>query len=172
MVLKRYPVAESMHKDVETVAPDATLYDAVRAVAASRYSCLVVVDAARHPIGMLTSGDLFRLVFSEQVPGGSHLRHILASPEAMIEHVRSVHAAAGDRVDACMTSPVVTLDDTATLDDAAELLDAHDMHQLPIVHGGRLVGLIRRVDLLEPLVRAHIELQQEHAEEAKAQAEL
>jgi CBS domain-containing protein len=158
MVLRTYPVADRMHKDIGTVLPHETLGEAVRDVRVGRYGCLVAVDPDHRPVGILTGGDLFRLLVSEQVPDGPSLRHIFASPESLLEHLRDAQAASTDRVEDCMSSPVVTVEESATLEDVADLFDQHDFNQIPVVREGRLVGLVLRVDLLEPLLRVHEEL--------------
>ena len=161
MVLRNYPVADRMHKDVETVRPEETLGEAVRDVRVARYGCLVAVDAEHRPVGILTGGDLFRLLLSEQVPDAPYLRHVFSSAEALIEHLHNAQAVSSDRVADCMSTPIVTVDESASLEDVADLFDAHDFNQLPVVSGGRLVGLILRVDLLEPLLQLHDRLQRD-----------
>lgn len=165
MPLANYLVVDAMHRDVATLRPEQSLRDALRDIGSTPHACFVVTDGEGHPVGILTGGDLIRLVLSEQVPGGRHLRHILATPEALVEHLRSVRAASGDRIASCMSTPVVTVDESATLKDVAELLDDYGFWQLPVVREGRLVGLIRRIDILEPLMRVHDEVYQErHAD--------
>jgi CBS domain-containing protein len=161
-VLRDYPVAATMNKDVETVLPTDTLREAVRRIGLTRYGCLVAIDENRGPVGILTAGDLYRLLLSEQAPTAAHLRHILSSPEALVENLRSARAVSGeedDHVVRYMSTPVVTIDVSRNLNGAAELFDEHIFRQFPVVQDGRLVGLIRRVDLLEPLMQAHEEAQ-------------
>jgi CBS domain-containing protein len=161
MVLSNYPVANSMHKDVETVRPDETLREAVRDVRIARYGCLVAVDGDGRPVGILTGGDLFRLLLSEQIPDAPYLRHIFASPDALLEHLHSVQAAASDRVADCMSTPLVTVEESASLEEVADVFDQRDFNQVPVVRDGRLVGLMLRVDLLDPLLEVHEQLQRE-----------
>jgi CBS domain-containing protein len=49
------------------------------------------------------------------------------------------------------TEPVVCKDDD-TIERAATLMHEHDVSRLPVVRGGRLVGLISRNDVLRAIV--------------------
>ncbi|MEV8438742.1 CBS domain-containing protein [Actinosynnema sp. NPDC051121] len=47
-----------------------------------------------------------------------------------------------------MTSPVITVSSTEPLREAAALMTAHGFTALPVVDGGRLVGIVTEADLL------------------------
>ncbi|MBT2212782.1 MULTISPECIES: CBS domain-containing protein [Actinomadura] len=47
-----------------------------------------------------------------------------------------------------MTSPVVTIPPSATVRQAIRVLDEHEITALPVVDGGRLVGIVSEMDLL------------------------
>ena len=47
-----------------------------------------------------------------------------------------------------MTSPVVTIPPGATVRQAVRVLDEHEITALPVVDGGRLVGIVSEMDLL------------------------
>ncbi len=48
-----------------------------------------------------------------------------------------------------MTRNLVTVRPEASVDQAMELMDEHDVRHLPVVHGGRLAGVLSDRDLLE-----------------------
>jgi len=55
------------------------------------------------------------------------------------------------RVDALMSTPVVTIADTFTVDQAWQVLASNHLGQAPVVDaGGVLIGLITRADLMAP----------------------
>ena len=55
------------------------------------------------------------------------------------------------RVDAVMSSDVVTIPDTSTVEEAWQVLSQHDLGQAPVVDAGsQLIGLFTRADLLRP----------------------
>ncbi len=54
-------VREIMSRDVATVSPDTPVADALDLLIARRTGCLVVVDAAGAPLGIVTEYDFLRL---------------------------------------------------------------------------------------------------------------
>jgi acetoin utilization protein AcuB len=52
-----------------------------------------------------------------------------------------------------MTHDVLTVEPDTPLDDAARLLRRERIGALPVVSGGRIVGIVTRSDLLEALVQ-------------------
>ena len=157
--LNNYRVIEVMQRDVASVDPGGSLRRMFAEIAAVKHGCFVVVDEQHHPIGILTDGDVIRMVLGEQVPGGHYLRAITSSIEAVVRHFEDAKRARGDSVADCMTSPVVTIDEQDTLQRVAEIFAEDHFQSLPVVSDGRLVGLVRRVDLLGPLVQVHDEEQ-------------
>jgi CBS domain-containing protein len=58
----RLKVESAMTTHVFTVAPDTPVVEAVRLMLEHRFNSLPVIDAARHPVGILTEVDVFRLI--------------------------------------------------------------------------------------------------------------
>jgi len=56
------------------------------------------------------------------------------------------------RVKDVMSGDVVAVSPDESIFDAAEKMDEHDINRLPVVHNGRLVGIIARSDLVKALV--------------------
>ncbi len=160
MPLREYRVIDVMQRDVASTDPAGSMRQVFSEIATADHGCLVVVDGEGRPTGILTDGDAIRMVLGEQVPGGQYLRSITSSIEAVVRHLDDAKRARGDRVADCMTSPVVTVDEQETLQRVAELFSEHHFQSLPVVRDGRLVGLMRRIDLLGPLVEVHDEERQ------------
>ena len=160
MTLSKYRVAEVMQGDVALADPAGPIRQVFTDIATAKHRCLVVVDPQRHPIGIVTEGDVIRMVLSEQVPGGQHLLAITSSLEAIVKHFETVKRARGEIVADCMTSPVVTVEEQETLQRVAEIFAENHFHLLPVVRDGGIVGVIRRVDLLGPIMQVHDEAQQ------------
>ena len=153
MPLSKQRVTEVMQRDVASVDPACPMRQVFSDIATVEHGCFVVVDEQHHPIGIVTDGDLIRMALAEQVPGGYYLRAITGSIEAMLRHLEGARRARGDSVAVCMTSPVVTVDEQDTLQRVAEIFAENHFHSLPVVRGGRLVGLVRHVDLLRPITQ-------------------
>jgi CBS domain-containing protein len=50
-----------------------------------------------------------------------------------------------------MTAPVVTVGEETEIDAIARLLTAHRIKRVPVLRGGRIVGIVSRADLVRAL---------------------
>ena len=155
--LGRLRVRDFVQCDVTTARPDQPLREVMRGASGATHGCTVVLDPDRHPVGILTYGDIIRVVLAELAPSAEYLRHLITTAQ-VARHLSAARSANGDRVSDWMTSPVITIGPDDTLQRAAELFAANGVHQLPVVEEGRIAGLIRRVDLIEPLLETDEEL--------------
>jgi CBS domain-containing protein len=115
-------VADAMRSEFITVAPEDTLGEvAERMVEEKKGGAVVVMDYGRM-IGILTERDLLR---------------------AMAGRVHTSEA----RVREWMTEDPVTVPPETSLEDASQLMLERNFRHLPVVDGGRVVGVVsmRRV---------------------------
>jgi CBS-domain-containing membrane protein len=105
-----------------TVSPGTTLAEAAGLMDRAGVGSLLVLDGERL-IGIVTDRDIALRAVARRVPSDG-------------------------RVDAVMTSGVVTLPSTATRDEVVQAFREHSVRRLPLVDGDRLVGLITLDDLL------------------------
>ncbi len=52
-----------------------------------------------------------------------------------------------------MVSPVITAPDNASLPALADLLAQHRIKRVPILHDGKLVGIVSRADIIRALAQ-------------------
>ncbi len=140
--------SEFMTRSVVTVAPNATIQDAIRLMLGQRISGLPVVDAGGQVVGILTEGDLLR-----RAETGTEWRHpawlnFLRGPARTAEDFVRSH---GRTVADVMTHDVHTVAEDAPLDAVVELMEKRRLKRLPVVTDGKLVGVISRSDLLRAL---------------------
>jgi len=153
--LSELTVSAWMQSDVATMQAEATVREVLEAALSTPYDCVVIVDAARRPIGIVTEGDAVRRVLADEVPGGSYLRAILASPDAAIRYLREAERAQRNAPADIMTSPVHSVSPTDDLLDVASTFQSLNVRQLVVVDGGAVVGLITRRDLVRALLHQH-----------------
>jgi CBS domain-containing protein len=139
--MKRWYVGDVMTTDVVTVPPDMPYKAVADLLVERRVSAVPVVDATGHVLGVVSESDLLaKLEYADRVP-----RHPLSARRMRYESRK----AAGDTAAELMTSPAVTVLDTATVTRAARLMHAGRIKRLPVVdRTGRLVGIVSRRDLL------------------------
>lgn len=122
MTTTKDTVGEIMTRDVVTAAPDDTVEQAVRSMIEHDIGSVVVQDDGQ-PVGLFTERDVTRRILDE--PGLLQRR-------------------LGD----VMTSPVVSAEPSQQIVDAFELMNAKNVRRLPVVDGGKLVGIVTERDLL------------------------
>ena len=130
-------VKDLMSRDLLTVEPNTTIREAAELLATEHVSGAPVVHAGT-PLGMISAQDL--LEFIAGLP---------ADPEAVSGGLE--HGILDDHtVEEAMTrGPLTTIDPDAPAARAAELMQAEDIHRLPVVANGRLVGIITSTDLVK-----------------------
>jgi len=104
------------------IRPDQTLVEAASIMDKAGVGALVVVDADR-PVGIVTDRDLVRRGLARSLPIDA-------------------------RVDAVMTTPLVTVDADDDAHEVYQVLRTHALRRLPLVRDGRFVGMITVDDLL------------------------
>ena len=110
-----------------------------------------VVDDDNTLLGVVSETDLFLkekgVPFSlEKVP--TLLGEMVAEDELQdFEPTRRV------KVEEVMSDALVTLEPSATLEDAAMLMLRRHYSLIPVVEDGKLVGAVRRIDILRRLYR-------------------
>jgi CBS domain-containing protein len=140
-------VGQIMLKQVPTVLTNVSLAEVVHLLVTYARRRVVVIDGARHVVGIITDGDLMNRA-TEKERGGilqSLTRRLFLAGEATF-HLNYRTAAE------VMTAPVITVTPTTPLREALRLLLHHGIKRLPVVNEqGQLVGLIGRADILQAL---------------------
>ncbi|MGE0698225.1 MAG: CBS domain-containing protein [Hyphomicrobiaceae bacterium] len=119
---------------VETVAADVTLREIVERLAELRIGAIVVVDRRGDVAGIVSERDVVRLL-------ASHGLQALDLPARE-----------------AMTRNVVTCGETDTIDELMARMTEGRFRHLPVVNGGRLVGIVSIGDVVKHRV-AEVELE-------------
>lgn len=167
MPLSQVPVSEWMESDVAFARAESSVREVLEAALATRHDCVVIVDDARHPVGIVTEGDAVRRVLADEIPGGTYLRAILASPDAAIRHLREAERARRHTAADIMTAPVHTVSPTDTLLGVARTFQSLNVRQLVVVSEGAVVGIITRRDLVRAILAEHDRAEREANEERR-----
>ena len=113
---------EIMTAGVVTATPETSALDVARLMRDHRVGSVVVVDSAGSPLAMVTDRDLALRVFAEAVPADS----VIADNASR---------------------PLVCGEPEMELDEAAALMVQHRVRRLPVVSGGKLVGIVTLDDI-------------------------
>ncbi|MFP5410861.1 MAG: DUF294 nucleotidyltransferase-like domain-containing protein [Gammaproteobacteria bacterium] len=116
------PLASLVRRAPYAVPPSTPLADALAAMESARIGSVIVADDRGAPVGILTLKDVLARVTLAGVP--------LATP-----------------ISAVMTPAPATLPDDAPVADALVLMARQGIHHLPLVQGGRLIGVVSEKDI-------------------------
>jgi CBS domain-containing protein len=130
---------ESKGKEVYAVAPDAPVYEAIRQMAEKNVGALVVLKGSEL-VGIVSERDYARKV----------ILHGRSSAETPVGQI--------------MTSPVITVSPGQTVQDCMKLMTERRVRHLPVVEGGRVIGMVSIGDL----VKAVMEDQQQTIEQLES----
>ena len=117
-------------RDVFTTQPHRTLKEVVELLAAKGVGAVVVSDASHSVLGILSERDVVRVM----------ARHGAAALE--------------DPVSRHMTPKVITVTPEDTIDHVMQTMTAGRFRHVPVVEGGRLIGIISIGDVVKRHVNA------------------
>jgi CBS domain-containing protein len=137
-----------MVKDIVTAVPETTVRDVARLMINHRISGIPIVNAARQLLGIVTEGDLLRRAETGTERQHSRWAEWLSPGSRLAAEYVKAHAR---RVADIMTPKVASVDELATLGEIAELMETQRIKRVPVLHDGKLVGIVSRSDLLRVL---------------------
>jgi len=141
--------ADVMTRHVITVMPDATIEEAARLMLRHRISGLPVADRDGAILGIVTEGDLIQRAETDTEKQRPRWLELLVGPGRLAqEYVRS-HAR---KVAEVMTTNVISVMPEASLRETVTLMEAKHVKRLPVIDGGRLVGIVSRANVMEAVV--------------------
>jgi CBS domain-containing protein len=121
---------EVLHAHIPTLTRESTIRDAVDKMDIYQFPALVVVDDDANPIGVLTEGDICRVVAR-----GENVTSLARNPAL-------VHSS---------KDPTVAHPDTE-IGEAYHLMLNSGLTILPVVEERRLLGVVLRVDLMQAMM--------------------
>lgn len=144
-------VRDIMTRQVLTVAPETGIGEATRLLLENRINGAPVVDDAGRLVGILCQSDL--IAQQKQFPMPSLFTLLdgmipLRSLKYMEKQIQKI--AATSVADAMTPNPVTVTPETA-VEQVAVLMVDRKFHTLPVLDGGKLVGIVGKEDVLKTL---------------------
>jgi CBS domain-containing protein len=144
--------AEVMESHVVSVRPETTVCDVARELISRKISAVPVIDDSGKLIGIVSEGDLIRRVETGTERHRSWWLELLTTNEKLASDYVKSHARYAGEV---MTREVVTVQEDTPLAEVAKLFEHHNIKRVPVVRGGKVVGIVGRADLLHVLADLH-----------------
>ncbi|TGQ64711.1 CBS domain-containing protein [Mesorhizobium sp. M00.F.Ca.ET.186.01.1.1] len=138
-----------MTKPIVGVDPAASIAEAAGLMLSRKISGLPVIRGDGMLVGIVSEGDLLRRgELGTQRKRPRWLEFLVRPGKAADEYVR----ANGRRVEEVMSQDVATVSPTAPLAEVVELMTRRHVKRIPVIDGGKIVGIITRSDLLRVLL--------------------
>jgi CBS domain-containing protein len=147
-------IKDIMTPDPVTIPVHAPVRDAAALLKKHHIGGLPVMDGDRL-VGIVTESDIIALLETGRISDDLWLPSPLEVIEVPIreivnwEKTKSALKDIGDtRVEEVMSKPVVTIEEDRDIEEAAQLMLDEGIARLPVVRGGRLVGIVTRADIV------------------------
>lgn len=141
-------VTQIMRSDVPTISPQATIGETARILVDHGVPGVAVVENNK-VIGIITEADLIAREADVEVPTPVPFLDAIFMADAgpdFDEEMRKVTAINARQL---MTSPVISIRDTATLTEVATLMVDRRINPIPVLNDDlQVVGLVSRSDLV------------------------
>ncbi|MBC7324478.1 MAG: CBS domain-containing protein, partial [Moorella sp. (in: Bacteria)] len=142
-----------MTTDVIVVHPEDTVGDVVKLFVQKGVTSAVVVDAQGKIEGIITDGDIMAAI-RQRRPVYVDLFNSVFVLEDNSDISDKVQALAVRPVKEIMTRRIITASAEASIADIAGLMTDRKIKQVPVVAEGRLLGLVRRQDIIQAVARS------------------
>jgi CBS domain-containing protein len=141
-----------MTANVITVGPDTSVQDLARLLSERGISGVPVVNSEERLVGIVSEGDLLQRAEAgtdpRPAPRRSWWLNTIAKKDDLAgDYVKSY----GRKVKDIMTTDVVSVTDTTQLADVAVLLETKRIKRVPVVHDGKIIGIVSRANLVRAL---------------------
>lgn len=140
-----------MSRDVITVKEEMPVRELAELLWKNRISGAPVLDRDGKLIAVVTESDLIDQNKKVHIPTMiSFLDSVvyLERPDKMKEDIKKM---AGTTVRDIYSAKLVTVEEDTPLDEIASIMAEKNVHTLPVLSGGRLVGVIGKTDIIRTL---------------------
>lgn len=156
-------IEDAMEVNVVKFKSTDKIVDVAQVLRNNKISGAPVVNDENHVVGILSEGDIMRMLEFHS----PKINLILPAPLDLIElPVKMKHEmdelaedmerASSVLIGDIMTKKVVTISKDAQISDAAELMDSHHIKRLPVVdENHKLIGIVTRGDIIGAMVKGN-----------------
>ena len=145
-------VKDIMTREVISVSPETEIANAAKILLEKRINGLPVIDASGRLVGVLCQSDLVAQQKSIPIPSVFTLMESFIPLTSIKRIDKEVEKIAALTVKQAMTPNPVTVDPETDIEDVAKLMVDKKYHTLPVMEGGKVVGIVGKEDVLKTLL--------------------
>ena len=141
-----------MTREVITISPETEIAQAAQLLLTNRINGVPVVNDADEMVGILCQSDLIIQQKNIPIPSLFTLLDGFIPLTSSKKIDREVEKIAATKVEDAMTANPVTVNPDTGIEKVAAFMVEKNYHTLPVVDGGKLVGIVGKVDVLKTLI--------------------
>lgn len=145
-------IREIMTKDLVTVRRETTVGELARLFAEKHISGIPVVDDGGRLIGMVTETDLVEQDKSLHIPTVISIFDWVICLESEKKFEKELRKMTGQTVGDILNTDIATLSPEDPVSRAADIMSSRKVSTIPVLEGGRLAGVVARIDLIRAMI--------------------
>lgn len=142
-----------MTTEVITVSPSTTVEELAKIFIDHRISGAPVVGDGGELIGIVTENDLIRRNKRLHIPTVIRIFDLLIPIEGESRIENEIKRITAKTVSDICIREVVTIGEDSTIQDISTIMAERNMHLLPVIAGGKIVGIVGKIDIIRGAVR-------------------
>ena len=141
-----------MTREVITISPETEIAQAAQLLLTNRINGVPVVNDTGELVGILCQSDLIIQQKNIPIPSLFTLLDGFIPLTSSKKIDREVEKIAATKVEDAMTANPVTVNPDTGIEKVAAFMVEKNYHTLPVVDGGKLVGIVGKEDVLRTLI--------------------
>ena len=160
---------DAMSKNVVTVGLNATVREIAALLVKHRISAVPVIATDGGIVGIVSQTDLGHRSETETEKRRKWWLDIFSDTDTLAREYTKSHGLSAEDV---MSRHIISVNASSSLSEVADVLDTHRIRQVPVLDGGRLVGMISRADLVRKLAEVVVTTPAERPRNGQLQKEI
>ncbi len=149
-----------MTRDLITVSPETDITEAAKILLAKHINGLPVVDKTGKLVGIICQSDLIALQKKVRLPSVFTLLDTFIPVRSQKSIDKELEKITATKVAQAMTINPIVINSENTVEDIATLMVEKNLHTLPVLEGGKLVGVVGKEDVLSTLMPSKKKVQE------------
>ena len=145
-------VEKVMVKDVISVNRNSSIEEIVEVLTKNNISGIPVLSDGGYLVGLVTEGDLLRLETTPRLPEFINLLGAVIYYHGVDTYNEDFKKMLAQKAADIMTEDVITVKEGTGIAEVAHLMLDHNIKQVPVVDGSKIVGMVARADIIKLLL--------------------
>jgi CBS-domain-containing membrane protein len=145
--------SEIMTREVVTVKKETTIRELAELFTVHRIGSIPVVDDKGALIGVVSASALVEQAKNFHIPTVISLFDWVIYLESEKKFEKELKKMTAQTVGDIYNEEVDTLAPDSPISDIADLMSSRKINSVPVVDGGRIVGVVSRIDLIRTMIR-------------------